>query len=54
MESQIIGILGVNAVDLIFTSRITFRFEIIIKWLYGRLMHKQRVTELGSLRLYLS
>ena len=33
-----------SAVDLIFTSRITFCFEITIKRLYVRFMHKQEVT----------
>ena len=51
MGSQIVGILGIrnncSAVDLIFTSRITFRFETT------RLMHKQKVTKLGSLKLHL-
>ena len=42
-----------SAVDLIFTSRITFRFEIAIKMLYVRFMHKQKVTKLESLHLYL-
>ena len=40
-------------VDLTFTSRITFRFEITIKRLYVRFMHKQKVTKLGSLKLHL-
>ena len=40
-----------SAVDLIFTSRVTFRFEITIKRLPVRLMRKQRVTNLGSLKL---
>ena len=33
------------AVDLIFTSRITFRFEITIKRLYVRFMHKPSIYE---------
>ena len=36
-------------VELIFTSRITFRLEITIKRLYVRVIHKQKVTKLGSL-----
>ena len=39
-----------SAVDLIFTSRIKFRFENTIKRLYVRFMHKQKVTKLGSLK----
>ena len=39
--------------DLIFTSRITFRFEITIKRLYVRFMHKQKLTNSGSLKLHL-
>ena len=42
-----------SAIDLIFTSRTTFRFEITIKRLYVRFMHKQKVTKLGSLKLHL-
>ena len=42
-----------SAVDLIFTSRITFRFEITIKWLYVRFMYKQKVTKFGSVKLHL-
>ena len=34
----------VSVVELTFTSRITFRFEITIKRLYVRIMHKQKVT----------
>lgn len=37
-----------SAVDLIFTSRVIFRFEITIKWLYVRFMHKEKVPKLGS------
>ena len=40
-------------VELIFTSRITFRLEITIKRLYVRFIHKQKVTKLGSLKLHL-
>ena len=42
-----------SAVYLIFTSRITFRFEIAIKRLYVRLMLKLKVTKVGSLKLNL-
>ena len=42
-----------RAVDLIFTGRITFRFEITIKKLSLRLMLEQKVTKLGSLKLHL-
>ena len=42
-----------GAVDLLFTGRITFRFEITIKRLYVRFVHKQEVTKLGSLKLLL-
>ena len=42
-----------SAVDLIFTSCISFRFEITIKRLYVQFLHKQKVTKLGSLKLYL-
>ena len=52
-----------SAVDLIFTSRIqepiimdscriTFPFEITIRKLYLRCMHKQKVTKLESLKLH--
>ena len=39
-----------SAVDLIFTSRITFPFEITIERLYVRYMHKQKVTKLMPTR----
>ena len=42
-----------SAVYLIFTSRITFRFEIAIKRLYVRNMLKLKVTKLGSVKLHL-
>ena len=42
-----------SAVNLIFSSRIIFRFEITNKRLYVRFMHKQKVTMLGSLKLRL-
>ena len=38
-----------SAVYLIFTGRITFRFEITIKRLYVRFVHKQKVTKMGSI-----
>ena len=38
-----------SVIDLIFTSRITFRFEISNRRLYVRFMHKHKVTKLGSL-----
>ena len=40
-------------VNLTFTSRITICFEITIKKVYVRFMHKQKVTKLGSLKLHL-
>ena len=40
-------------VNLTFTSRITIRFEITIKKVDVRFMHKQKVTKLGSLKLHL-
>ena len=42
-----------RAVNLIFNSCISFRFEITIKRLYVKFLHKQKVTKLGSLKLYL-
>ena len=42
-----------SAVDLIFTSCSTFRFEITIKRLYVKVMLKQKVTKLKSLKLHL-
>ena len=43
-----------SAVDSLFTSHITFRFEITIKRLYVRFLHKQKVTKLRSRKLHLS
>ena len=42
-----------STVDLIFTSRISFRLKLQFKRLYVRFMHKQKVTKLGSIKLLL-